>query len=116
MNPPNAGERKMLPRIATYGLQIVSPSGAWLAGAGLATAAAGSGKTAAGNGGGLAAGTAGDTAGVQGKGGGFGIDVGPGGGPDVAALGLDEGGGGGGAAFGGGTAFSDESVGSISCF
>lgn len=26
-NPPNAGDRKMLPRIATYGLQIVSPSG-----------------------------------------------------------------------------------------
>src|SRR6476469_3742875 len=27
MNPPKAGERKKLPRIAMYGLQIVSPGG-----------------------------------------------------------------------------------------
>ena len=31
-NPPNAGDKKMLPRMATYGLQIVSPSGGWPAG------------------------------------------------------------------------------------
>lgn len=34
MNPPKAGERKMLPRMATYGLQIVSPAGGRPAAAG----------------------------------------------------------------------------------
>ena len=34
-NPPNAGERNRLPRIATYGLQIVSPSGGSCAVAGI---------------------------------------------------------------------------------
>lgn len=51
---------------------------------------------------------------MDGKGGGFGVDLGPGGGPDAAAFCADKGGGG--VAFGGGTAFSDESLGSISCF
>lgn len=98
-----------------YGLQIVSPSGIWLAGAALTAAALDAGKLA-GNGGGPAGLTGTATGVVDGRGGGFGIDVGPGGGPDAAAFGADEGGGGGGVAFGGGTAFSDESLGSIACF
>src|SRR3954471_21624016 len=32
INPPKAGERKMLPRIAMYGFQIFSPSGGVVAG------------------------------------------------------------------------------------
>jgi hypothetical protein len=105
----------MLPKIAMYGLQIVSPSGILVAGATLTAATPDAGKVAAGNGGGPAGLTGTATGVVDGKGGGFGIDLGPGGGPDAAALGVDEGGGGG-VAFGGGTAFSDESLGSIACF
>ena len=72
MNPPKAGERKRLPKIATHGLQMVSPAGGWL----LAGCASGGvpaeGEIAAGNGGGPAAGT--------------GIDEGNGGGVDRGAA------------------------------
>ena len=81
MNPPNAGERNTLPRMATYGLQIVSPSGG-CAVAGIDSvagiddpgpgAALGVPETAKGNGGGPAAGigVAGNTAEMEGRGGG----------------------------------------------
>ena len=59
----------MLPRIATYGLQIVSPSGGWFAGVEPVTAAAGAGATV-GNGGGPAERTGAASEGVEGKGGG----------------------------------------------
>jgi hypothetical protein len=70
MNPPNAGDRKMLPRMATYGLQIVSPSGGWPAGftvAGIDDPGPGliDGEIITGNGGGPAAGI-----GIGGSGGG----------------------------------------------
>lgn len=68
MNPPNAGERKMLPKIAIHGLQMVSPLGGWpLPGAvPLARGAM------LGNGGGPAAGTDMGIAGAaSGRGGGF---------------------------------------------
>ena len=59
----------MLPRMATYGLQIVSPSGGCSAGAGLIAAAAVD-SADAGNGGGPAERTGADTGGVDGSGGG----------------------------------------------
>ena len=69
MNPPKAGERKMLPKIAIHGLQMVSPSGGWLDGcAGVRPV---DGKIIAGNGGGPAAGTGIDA----GNGGGIGRGV-----------------------------------------
>ena len=75
MNPPKAGERKILPKIATDGLQIVSPNGGPLAGAG----PLGSGCML-GNGGGPAAGTGIGIAGAAaaGRGGGFDAEDGEG--------------------------------------
>ena len=57
MNPPNAGERKRLPKIATHGLQIVSPSGGWLLAGCARGGAVVEGGITEGNGGGPAAGT-----------------------------------------------------------
>jgi hypothetical protein len=69
MNPPKAGERKMLPKMATHGLQIVSPLGGAIDGPGAAALGIG---VIVGNGGGLDAGVGTGTAvDVGGRGGGF---------------------------------------------
>ena len=75
MNPPKAGERRMLPTIAIHGLQIVSPVGG---GAGVdAAAAALTDGPMLGNGGGLAAGVGtGREVDVAGRGGGFPVETG----------------------------------------
>ena len=81
MNPPKAGERKMLPRMATYGLQIVSPAGGWPAGVAVAgiddPGPDAVGEVTLGNGGGPAAGTGmGIAAAAAGRGGGLDVEDG----------------------------------------
>ena len=86
MNPPKAGESKMLPKIATHGLQIVSPVGGG-AGDGTAAAALTDGAML-GNGGGrdaeIGAGVGVD---VVGRGGGFTVKAGRG----VSGSGVETG-------------------------